>query len=57
MHRVINATSYTRVKMHHFLILMCQEDKGLIPRLCEGLCNEMDERKSNSAVSFCTEVR
>lgn len=43
--------------MHHFLILMCQEDKGLIPRLCEGLYNEMDERKSSNAVSFCTEVR
>lgn len=43
--------------MHHFLIWMCQEDKGLIPRLCEGLYNEMDQRKSSNAVSFCTEVR
>ncbi|CAG09513.1 unnamed protein product, partial [Tetraodon nigroviridis] len=28
----------------------------LIPRLCEGLYNEMDQRKSSNAVSFCTEV-
>lgn len=40
-----------------FFMLTRQEDKGIIPRLCEGLYSEMDQRKPNNAVSFCTEVR
>eukprot|EP00066_Takifugu_rubripes_P012524 XP_011601790.1 PREDICTED: uncharacterized protein LOC101066561 isoform X2 [Takifugu rubripes] len=32
------------------------DDKGIIPRLCEGLYGEMDQRKSSDTVSFCTEV-
>ncbi|XP_074532189.1 uncharacterized protein kif16bb [Halichoeres trimaculatus] len=32
------------------------EDKGLIPRICEGLFDEMFQRCQNDAVSFQTEV-
>ncbi|XP_034537393.1 uncharacterized protein kif16bb isoform X2 [Notolabrus celidotus] len=32
------------------------EDKGLIPRICEGLFCEMFQRSTNDAVSFHTEV-
>lgn len=46
-----------RVELRLFFVLMCQDDKGIIPRLCEGLYSEMDQRKSSDAVSFCTEVR
>ncbi|XP_044069186.1 uncharacterized protein kif16bb [Siniperca chuatsi] len=32
------------------------EDKGLIPRICEGLFCEISHRSKSGAVSFCTEV-
>ncbi|TKS85385.1 Kinesin-like protein KIF16B [Collichthys lucidus] len=32
------------------------DDKGLIPRICEGLFCEISHRSRNDAVSFCTEV-
>ncbi|KAM7385797.1 hypothetical protein PAMP_001853 [Pampus punctatissimus] len=32
------------------------EDKGLIPRICEGLFCEISQRSKTDAVSFCTEV-
>ncbi|XP_073337800.1 kinesin-like protein KIF16B isoform X2 [Pagrus major] len=32
------------------------DDKGLIPRICEGLFSEISQRSKNNAVSFCTEV-
>ncbi|XP_029304976.1 uncharacterized protein kif16bb isoform X2 [Cottoperca gobio] len=32
------------------------EDKGLIPRICEGLFCEISRRGKSDAVSFCTEV-
>ncbi|XP_051283371.1 stAR-related lipid transfer protein 9 isoform X2 [Dicentrarchus labrax] len=32
------------------------DDKGLIPRICEGLFYEITQRSTSDAVSFCTEV-
>ncbi|XP_061646695.1 uncharacterized protein kif16bb isoform X2 [Phyllopteryx taeniolatus] len=32
------------------------EERGLIPRICEGLCSKISERSTSSAVSFRTEV-
>ncbi|XP_019121788.2 uncharacterized protein kif16bb isoform X2 [Larimichthys crocea] len=32
------------------------DDKGLIPRICEGLFCEISHRSRNDTVSFCTEV-
>ncbi|KAG8000001.1 Kinesin-like protein KIF16B [Nibea albiflora] len=32
------------------------DDKGLIPRICEGLFCEISHRSRSDAVSFCTEV-
>ncbi|XP_035519086.1 uncharacterized protein kif16bb isoform X2 [Morone saxatilis] len=32
------------------------DDKGLIPRICEGLFYEITHRSTSDAVSFCTEV-
>ncbi|XP_061546838.1 LOW QUALITY PROTEIN: kinesin-like protein KIF16B [Phycodurus eques] len=32
------------------------EEKGLIPRICEGLCSKISERSTSSTVSFRTEV-
>lgn len=57
MHSMSSDWLLGSVKLRLFLILMCQDDKGIIPRLCEGLYSEMDQRKSSDAVSFCTEVR
>lgn len=43
--------------MNFYLIFSFKDDKGLIPRICEGLFMEMSERSKTDAVSFHTEVR